>query len=231
MTTNRFNPTPIRLSTPSRRLTRNQRANRGIDVTTADADIARWCDVAWTTTANFVAGRYRLEEHEANEIASDVVEQFLGRPSHWIAKYGDPTRFALAVARTRFLDWQGRERKQRGEGRTLVRDADGNGLVRRPVGSLVQFDQSEDDWTPVDVKDTDRDDFTETVAARVDLERAARVLSTDQAVAIEGLVLDDRTAVDVAAETGVAHTTAAARARKGATAMAVELGPEYELAG
>ena len=223
--------TPRIIPTPQvggRRMTRNRAMIHGLPTATADALVGRHADAARTTARAFIMRTRGLDRFEADEVASMVALQFLGKPSFWLAEYHTPERFAFAVTETRYYDWLGIDRKQRGEGRTLVRDAEGNLRKRRTaLGLEVENADGETEILPVC---SDRDDFVDDVVTRVDIEKIAGILPTDQANAIEDVVIDDRTKVDVAAEIGVAHTTVMHRMNKGLARLRDGLGDDYEFA-
>ena len=223
--TPRSTPTP---HVGGRRMTRNRALLHGLPTANADAVVGVQSKAAWATAKQFLKRTRPIETFEAEEVASMVAEQFLSKPSFWLATYGTPEKFAFAVTDSRYHDWLGIDRKQRGEGRTLVRDTEGNLHKRRmAVGLEVENADGETVIRPVC---SDRDDFVDDVITRVDIGNAATVLPTDQAHAIEDVVIDDRTKVDVAAEIGVAHTTVMHRMNKGLARLRDALGGDYEFA-
>ena len=193
---------------------------------TADAVLQEQITLVWITAIAFVAGRHGLGHDDATEVAGYVVEQFMERPAFWIDRYGNPERFARAVSDSRFYDWLGIVRRQRGEGRTLIRLADGGTRKRRYTTPITRIDEKtgEEELLPL----TDgTDSFVDDVITRVDIERLTEGLTDDQAGAIQGVVVEDRTKVDVASDDGVAHTTIMHRANKGLAHIRAGLGDDY----
>ena len=72
---------------------------------------------------------------DADDIASNVVEEFLRRPDWIMMKYPDPARFARQRTRHAGISHDRRERAQRGEGVRLTITDDGQVRLRRQVVS------------------------------------------------------------------------------------------------
>jgi RNA polymerase sigma factor (sigma-70 family) len=70
---------------------------------------------------------------DVDDIAAEVVEQFLARPGEVMARYPDPAHFARAAARRRSIAWDRQQRGQRGAGVRLVEAPDGTLAPRRTV--------------------------------------------------------------------------------------------------
>jgi DNA-directed RNA polymerase specialized sigma24 family protein len=196
---------------------------------TADAVLQEQITLVWITAIAFVTSRHGLGHDDATEVAGYVVEQFMARPSHWLDLYSTPEKFARAVSDSRFYDWLGIVRRQRGEGRTLIRLADGGTRKRRYNTPLTRTNEESGEEELLPLTDG-TDSFVDDVITRVDIERLTEGLTADQAEAIQGVVVEDRTKVDVASDDGVAHTTIMNRANKGLAQLRDGLGEHYLVA-
>lgn len=212
--TNRTGTTPT-----GRRLTRNQMILRGAGGQDAATTV-------WLETVAHMKRKFGVDEYWATAVAVAVFEQFQTKPSHWLETYGSARKFACSVAKSRYLDLLGVERGQRGEGRTLVRLPDGGSRKRRTCVPNVRFDETENDWVPVEPVDTGRD-FTEDVVTRVDLARAAKDVPQAERRALDSVIIEGRTTVEVGAAEGVAHSTIIKRGAKGGAKIREALGEDY----
>lgn len=202
-----------------RRLTRNQAILRGVGAQDA-------ATIVWQEALAYMLRRPGVDEYWATAVATEVFVQFQKRPSHFLAKYGSLRKFACVAAKSRWLDLQGIERGQRGEGRTLVRTADGGFRTRRRSVPTERWDEGEGAMVPVEFPDHDSD-FADTVVGGCDLEAALRGLSDAERRGLMAIVVEGRTTVEVAAAEGVVHTTIIKRNRKAVEKALQVLGEGY----
>jgi len=202
-----------------RPLTRNQMILRGL----GGQDAAT---VVWQEALAYMLRRPGLDEYWASAVATEVYLQFQKRPSHYLAKFGSLRKFAVVAAKSRLLDLQGIERGQRGEGRTLVRTADGGYRTRRRSVPNEWFNEKENTLEPVEYVDPEAD-FVDEVIARLDLDEAMADIPEAERRALEAVVVEGRTTVEVGAAEGVAHSTIIKRAARAADKAKDALGEDY----
>lgn len=202
--------------------TNRRRTRRGF----ADPEIEQWCVAAWQTALARMIRRRGLDEFDASEVAGDVVEQFLKKPAFWMERFPNPEKFANSVADSRLYDYLRRARRDRKEGANLLRNPDGSTRKREQVVPLVHQNPDTGEWEDLDPADRSRD-FTETVAERVDLERAGIDLTLRQTEAVREVVVKGRTALEVGAEQGVGHTPIVKHRKRAEQILRENLGDDY----
>lgn len=201
------------------RLTRNQKRIRGI----GSQDAAT---VVWQEALAYMLRRPGLDEYWASAVATEVYLQFRKRPSHYLAKYGSLRKFAVVAAKSRLLDLQGIERHQRGEGRTLVRTAEGWFRTRRYSVPNERFNEKENAFEPIEYVEADPG-FVDRMVAQLDLQAAMCDLTDAERHALEAVIVEGRTTVEVGAAEGVAHSTIIKRNRKALEKALAALGDDY----
>ena len=72
-----------------------------------------YCSTVWREALRILKTKRRLE---ADDIAAEVAAKFLADPAKFMAKFPTPEVFAWAVTKNTRLDYERRQRVQRGEG-------------------------------------------------------------------------------------------------------------------